>query len=124
VAVLQRQYDAAVTWTSGQGDEAQGFSRGNLAAMVQKGLLNMRDLRIIWRSEPILNGPMGTRTDLPAAFKEDIKRFHLALPKTHPDIYKQIERGGGMGYREVRHQDFELFVELRREEAAARRRRS
>jgi phosphonate transport system substrate-binding protein len=124
VAVLQRQYDAAVTWTSGQGDEAQGFSRGNLAAMVQKGLLNMRDLRIIWRSEPILNGPMGTRTDLPAAFKEDIKRFHLALPKTHPDIYKQIERGGGTGYREVRHQDFELFVELRREEAAARRRRS
>jgi len=124
VAVLQRQYDAAVTWTSGQGDEAQGFSRGNLTAMVQKGLLNMRDLRIIWRSEPILNGPMGTRTDLPAAFKEDIKRFHLALPKTHPDIYKQIERGGGTGYREVRHQDFELFVELRREEAAARRRRS
>ena len=124
VAVLQRQYDAAVTWTSGQGDEAQGFSRGNLTAMVQKGLLNMRDLRIIWRSEPILNGPMGTRTDLPAAFREDIKRFHLALPKAHPDIYKQIERGGGTGYREVRHQDFELFVELRREEAAARRRRS
>ena len=124
VAVLQRQYDAAVTWTSGQGDEAQGFSRGNLTAMVQKGLLNMRDLRIIWRSEPILNGPMTIRTDVPAAVKEDIKRFHLALPKTHPDIYKQIERGGGTGYREVRHQDFELFVELRREEAAARRRRS
>jgi phosphonate transport system substrate-binding protein len=124
IAVLQRQYDASVTWTSGQGDEAQGFSRGNLTAMVQKGLLNMRDLRIIWRSEPILNGPMGTRTDLPAAFREDIKRFHLALPKAHPDIYKQIERGGGTGYREVRHQDFELFVELRREEAAARRRRS
>lgn len=124
VAVLQRQYDAAVTWTSGQGDEAQGFSRGNLTAMVQKGLLNMRDLRIIWRSEPILNGPMTIRTDVPAAVKEDMKRFHLALPKTHPDIYKQIERGGGTGYREVRHQDFELFVELRREEAAARRRRS
>jgi len=124
VAVLQRQFDAAVTWTSGQGDESRGFSRGNLTAMVQKGLLNMADLRIIWRSEPILNGPLVTRTDLPAAFKEDIKCFHLALPRVHPQIYQQIERGGGSGYREVRHQDFELFVELRREEAAARRRRS
>ncbi|MCX7368125.1 MAG: phosphate/phosphite/phosphonate ABC transporter substrate-binding protein [Alphaproteobacteria bacterium] len=124
VAVLQRQYDAAVTWASGQGDQAQGFSRGNLRAMVDKGMLNMGDLRIIWRSEPIVNGPISVRTDLPAAFKEDFKRFHLALPKAYPDIYRQIERGAGTGYREVRHEDYDLIVEIRREEAAARRRRS
>ena len=64
------------------------------------------------------------RSALPAAFKEDMKRFHLALPKAHPDIYRQVERGGGTGYREVNHQTFDLIVELRREEAAARRRRS
>jgi phosphonate transport system substrate-binding protein len=46
------------------------------------------------------------------------------LPKAHPDIFRQIERGAGMGYREVRHQDYDLIVEIRREEAAARRRRS
>lgn len=124
VAVMQRQYDAAVTWASGQGDEAQGYSRGNLRAMVDKGMLNMRDLRIIWRSEPIVNGPITARSELPDAFKEDMKRFHLALPKVHQDIYRQIERGGGTGYREVRHQDYNLIVEIRREEAAARRRRS
>ncbi|MBR0661477.1 phosphate/phosphite/phosphonate ABC transporter substrate-binding protein [Neoroseomonas oryzicola] len=124
VAVLQRQYDGAVTWASGQGDVAQGYSRGNLRAMVDKGMLNMADLRVIWTSDPIPNGPLTARSALPAAFKEDIKRFHLALPKAHPDIYQQIERGGGTGYREVTHQTFELIVELRREEAAARRRRS
>lgn len=124
VAVLQRQYDAAVTWASGQGDVNQGFTRGNLRAMVDKGMLNMRDLRIIWTSEPIVNGPHAARTDLPAAFKEDWKRFHLALPKAHPEIYRQVERGAGTGYREVRHEDYELIVEIRREEAAARRRRS
>jgi len=113
-----------VTWASGQGDQAQGFSRGNLRAMVDKGMLNMGDLRIIWRSEPIVNGPISARTDLPDAFKEDFKRFHLALPKAHPEIYRQIERGAGTGYREVRHQDYDLIVEIRREEAAARRRRS
>ncbi len=124
IAVLQRQYDAAVTWASGQGDVAQGFSRGNLRAMVDKGMLNMGDLRIIWTSEPIVNGPHTARTELPAAFKEDWKTFHLALPKSHPEIYRQVERGAGTGYREVRHADYELIVEIRREEAAARRRRS
>lgn len=124
VAVLQKQYDGACTWASGQGDPAQGFSRGNLRAMVEKGMLNMADLRIIWTSDPIPNGPLAARTALPAAFKEDMKQFHLALPKSNPEIYRQIERGAGTGYREVTHQTFEIIVELRREEAAARRRRS
>jgi phosphonate transport system substrate-binding protein len=123
VAVLQRQYDAAVTWASGQGEESQGFSRGNLRAMVEKGMLDMRDLRIIWRSRPIPNGPMTVRADLPAQFKDDFTQFHLALVSEYPQIYAQIERGGGQGYARVRHADFEPIVQLRREEAAERRRR-
>ena len=124
VALLQKQYDAAVTWASGQGDEAEGFTRGNLHAMVEKGMLDMRDLRIIWRSAPIPNGPTAVRTGLPAAFKEDMKLFHLALPKAHPQVYQEIERGGGTGYRESRHEDFQMIVDLRKAEANERRRRS
>jgi phosphonate transport system substrate-binding protein len=124
VAVLQRQYDAAVTWASGQGDVAQGYSRGNLRAMVEKGMLNMGDLRILWTSDPIPNGPLAARTALPAAFKEDMRLFHLALPKAHPQIYQQVERGGGTGYREANHAMFQMIVDLRREEAAERRRRT
>jgi phosphonate transport system substrate-binding protein len=124
VALLQKQYDGAVTWASGQGDEATGFTRGNLRAMVEKGMLNMRDLRIIWRSAPIPNGPTAVRTELPAAFKEDMKLFHLALPKTHPQIYQEIEKGGGTGYRESKHEDFQMIVDLRKAEASERRRRS
>jgi phosphonate transport system substrate-binding protein len=124
VAVLQRQYDAAVTWASGIGDVNQGYSRGNLRSMVEKGMLNMADLRIIWTSEPIMNGPMAVRTDLPEAFKRDMQMFQLALAKAHPDIARQIARGDTLGAVEGFHQDYELFVEMRREEAAARRRRS
>lgn len=123
VAVVQKQYDAAVTWASGQGEESQGFSRGNLQAMVAKGMLDMKDLRIIWKSRPILNGPLTARKDTPDAFKEDIRAFHLALPTAHPAIYEQIERGGGQGYQAVKHEDFQLFIDMRRSEAAARRNR-
>ena len=31
VAVLNKQYDGAVTWTSGQGEKSEGYTRGNLA---------------------------------------------------------------------------------------------
>jgi phosphonate transport system substrate-binding protein len=124
VAMLQRQYDAAMTWASGIGDINEGFTRGNTRAMVEKGMLRMSDVRIIWQSRPIQNGPLAMRTDLPAEFREDIIRFYLALPRANPAIFEQIARGTGAGFREVRHSDYEVFVEMRREEAAARRRRS
>ncbi|WP_207539016.1 phosphate/phosphite/phosphonate ABC transporter substrate-binding protein [Sabulicella rubraurantiaca] len=124
VAVLQRQYDAAVTWTSGQGDLSEGHTRGNLRAMVEKNMLNMRDLRIVWQSDPIINGPLTVRRDLPQGFKDDLASFHLALPKTHPQIYAQIERGSGTGYRTVTHEQFAFLVEMRREEMVERRRRA
>jgi phosphonate transport system substrate-binding protein len=124
VAVLQRQYDAAVTWASGIGDVNRGYSRGNLRSMVDKGMLRMADIRIIWTSEPIMNGPLAVRSDLPAEFKRDMQMMQLALAKTYPDIARQIARGDTLGAVEARHEDYALFVEMRREEAAARRRRS
>lgn len=124
VAVIQGQYDGAVTWASGIGDVNQGYSRGNLRSMVDKGMMKMEDMRIIWTSEPIMNGPMAVRKVLPATFKADLQMFHLALFKTHPEISRQIARGDSLGAVEGFHADFELFVEMRREEAAARRRRS
>jgi phosphonate transport system substrate-binding protein len=124
VAMMQRQFDAAVTWSSGIGDPAQGYSRGNLRAMVDKGMLRMADVRIIWTSRPIKNGPLAMRTDLPAEFKEDITRFYLALPRVSQQVFEQIARGTGAGFREVRHEDYAVFIEMRQEESAARRRRS
>jgi len=124
VAMLQRQYDAAVTFASGIGDVSRGYSRGNLRSMVDKGMLRMEDVRIIWRSRPILNGPVAVRTDLPPALKRDLADFYLALPLHHQDVFQQIARGSGLGFREARHEDYAIFVEMRRDEAAARRRRS
>lgn len=123
VAVLQKQYDAACTWASGIGSEAEGFTRGNLHEMIAKKLLKPGELTILWKSHPILNGPLTVRTDLPQSFKDDMTAFHLALYTAYPKIYDDIERGGGKGYQKVKHSDFQLFVDLRKEEAANRRSR-
>lgn len=124
VAVLQKQYDGAVTWVSGIGDPAQGYSRGNLREMIAKGMLKSGDITILWMSAPILNGPITVRKDTPQAFRDDMKAFYMALPTAFPAIYEQIERGGGKGYQAVKHEDFQVFIDLRKDEAAARRQRS
>jgi phosphonate transport system substrate-binding protein len=124
VAVLGRQFDAGVTWASGVGEESQGFSRGMLRATAEKGLLNMRDIRIIWRSGPIQNGPLVVRKDTPEEFKRDMTAFHLALPTAAPEIHRAVERGTTIGWVPTKHEDYELFVQMRREEADQRRRRN
>lgn len=124
VAVLQKQYDGAVTWASGVGDPAQGYTRGNLHEMIAKGMVKMSDLKMIWMSAPILNGPLTVRKDLPQAFKDDMTAFHLALPTANPTIYQQVEKGGGKGYQQVKHDDFQVFIDLRKDEAASRRQRT
>jgi phosphonate transport system substrate-binding protein len=98
IAVLNKQYDACVTWTSGQGDIAEGYSRGALRGMVDRGMLKMSDVSIIWKSGKIPNGPWGLRSALPAGLKAAFTAFMLDLPKSHKDIYDQIEQGSGVGY--------------------------
>jgi phosphonate transport system substrate-binding protein len=98
IAVLNKQYDACVTWTSGQGDIAEGYSRGALRGMVDRGMLKMSDVAIIWRSGKIPNGPWGMRSALPLGLKSAFTGFMLDLPKSHRDIYDQVEQGSGVGY--------------------------
>jgi phosphonate transport system substrate-binding protein len=123
VAVLNRQYDAGVCWTSGLGDESIGYTRGVLRHMVDKKLLDMKDLRIIWKSRPILNGPLTVRKSTPDAFRADILQLHRAIPVVHPDIYHSLDMGTGMDWVPVKHEDYVVFVDMLKTEAAERRRR-
>lgn len=123
VAVLHKQYDAGVTWTSGLGDVAVGYTRGTLRMMVDKKMLDMKDLRIIWRSRPILNGPLTVRKSTPQSFQDDMLAFHLALPAAYPDIYHNFDMGSGKGWVPVHHADFQPFIDILQQEAAERRRR-
>jgi phosphonate transport system substrate-binding protein len=116
IAVLNKQYDAAVTWTSGQGDIAEGFSRGALRGMVDRGMLKMSDVNIIWKSGKIPNGPWGLRSALPAQLKATFSDFMLDLPKSHKDIYDQIEQGSGVGYQKATLDLYQDIIALREAE--------
>jgi phosphonate transport system substrate-binding protein len=116
IAVLNKQYDACVTWTSGQGDIEQGYSRGALRGMVDQGMLKMSQINIIWKSAPIPNGPWATRSALPASLKTEFADFMLDLPKSHKDIYDQVEQGSGVGYQPATLDLYKDIIALREAE--------
>jgi phosphonate transport system substrate-binding protein len=121
IAVLNRQYDACVTWTSGQGDINEGFSRGALRAMVERGMLKMSDVNIIWRSGKLPNGPWGIRSALPPELKASFTSFMLDLPKSHKDIYDQVEQGTGVGYVPATIDLYKDIIDLRENERRGNR---
>lgn len=121
VAVLQGQYDAGVTWASGQGEPSEGYSRGNLRRMVDNGLLDMADLRIIWESNLIPNGPIVMRKSMPAEARTIVEDWLDTLLETDAQCYYDISFGEGQGFARVDHSFFEGIVEMRRQAIAGSR---
>lgn len=121
IAVLNGQFDAGVTWSSGQGDPATGFTRGNLRRMVDNGLLNMADLRIIWTSNVIPNGPWVVRQDMPAEAREIIVNWMETLHQQDRACYIAVTGGDGQGFHRVSHEFFDGIIEMRRQAVAASR---
>ena len=122
VAVLNKQYDACVVWSSGLGDEASGFTRGVPRSMVDKGMLKMSDIAIIWRSDKIPNGPWAVRSALPVGLKQAFRDFMRALPEAHKDIYDAVEQGTGIGYQDATLDIYKGMIALREAERGANRR--
>jgi phosphonate transport system substrate-binding protein len=116
VAVLNKQYDACVTWTSGQGEKSEGYTRGNLRSMVGKGLLKMSDINIIWQSGKIPNGLWAIRSAMPESLKKEFADFMLDLPKSHHDVFDAIARGEGIGYVPATMDLYKDIIELRESE--------
>ena len=122
IAVLNRQYDACVVWSSGLGEEASGFTRGVPRVMVDKGMLKMADISIIWRSAKVPNGPWTVRAALPPELKQAFREFMRDLPVSHKDIYDSVEQGAGVGYQDATLDTYKDMIELRELERRANRR--
>ncbi len=121
IALLNGQYDAVATWISGMGDPAAGYTRGNLRRMVDKGALDMADIRVIWQSSLIANGPMVIRTNLPQEVKDAFQAFMVSLSDEHPECYADLSGGEGKGYVPISHEFYEPIIRMRRATIQSRR---
>jgi phosphonate transport system substrate-binding protein len=81
----------------------------------------MKDLRIIWKAGPILNGPVVVRKALPQGFKDALVKALTDLPKENPQAFRAMVSGDGPGFAPVTHADYQVIIDMRKAEEAARR---
>lgn len=113
-AVLNGDFDAGVTWSSMIGDYERGFSRGNLRRMVERGLLDMGDLRILWKSELIPAGPYVVRKALPQEPKDLYRQVLLDLADRDRSCFERIVGGRAVDFELITHDYYESIIDIRR----------
>lgn len=121
IAVLNGQYDAGVTWSSMLGEFKDGYTRGNLRRMVDNGLLKMEDIRIVWTSGLIPNGPTVRRKDLPQEAKDILDDLYLNFKEQEPECYTASSGGDNNGYAPIDHSFYVGMVKMREDELAGSR---
>jgi phosphonate transport system substrate-binding protein len=112
--VLKGTFDAGTTFGSGVGEWKDGYTSGNLAKMVEKGVLDMDDLTEIWKSPLIPNGPIVVRTSLDAGVKAKFKDYMLNLPKADAACFSAIQGGNFTGFTEVTTEFYQPIIDARK----------
>ena len=114
LAVIDGKFDAGVTWASGVGEFEDGYSSGNLRKMVDKGLVDMDDLRQIWQSPQIPNGPIVVSNTVKPEVKAQFKQFMMDLPTSDPDCFQAIQGGEYASFTEVDPSFYQTIIDARR----------
>jgi phosphonate transport system substrate-binding protein len=113
-AVLNGDFDAGVTWSSMIGDVEEGYSRGNLRRMVERGQLEMAALRILWQSDLIPEGPVVVRNALPQEAKDLFREMLLDLADRDRACFDRIVGDNAVDFEPITREDYESLVEIRR----------
>ena len=111
--MLNGDFDAGVTWSSVTGAVEEGYSRGNLRRMVDRGQLEMGDVRILWQSELIPEGPYVARKALPQEAKDLFREALLDLADRDPACFDRIVGDNAVDFEPITHEDYEGIVEIR-----------
>ena len=114
VAVSNGDIDAGVSWADGLGDWEDGFNSGAFRKAVDAGLVDMTQLKEIWRSKVIPEGPIVLRKDLPVDTMLQMTGMMAALPSTDPECAYGFMAGKIKAIAPISHVDYEVIVEARK----------
>ncbi|MCY4500481.1 MAG: phosphonate ABC transporter substrate-binding protein [Alphaproteobacteria bacterium] len=118
VAVVNGDIDAGVTWADGLGNWEDGFNSGALRKAADAGLVDMTQLREIWRSKIIPEGPIVVRKDLPTDVKLKMVGMLASLPSMDPECAYGFMAGKIKAIAPISHADYEIIVEARRRKSS------
>lgn len=114
VAVYNGDIDAGVTWADGQGSWEDGFNNGALRKAVDAGLIDMNDLREIWRSKLIPHGPVVVRASLPEDIRQKAEQVVLTLKDRDRDCLYSFAGGESAGVVRIDPSMYDTIIQVRK----------
>ena len=115
LGVLNGNFEGAFTWTT------KGDGYGQLRTMMDKGMLNREDIRVIWKSDILPPPPLIIRSDMPADMRADLKEMFMNLHKENMELAEAVAKGETQGFVPVEHETYEVTVALRKKMRAMRK---
>ncbi|NMM44242.1 phosphonate ABC transporter substrate-binding protein [Rhodospirillaceae bacterium KN72] len=114
VGVFNGDYDGGVTWADGLGTWEEGFNSGALRKATDAGLVDMTEIREIWRSDVIPEGPFVVRKSLPEDAKVKLTGLLASLPSMDPDCAYGVLAGDAKGLAPITHKAYVSVIEARK----------
>jgi phosphonate transport system substrate-binding protein len=116
LGVLKGNFDSAFTWTS------PGHQSGQFRIMMDRGMLKLSDIRIVWESPLIANPLWAIPKDIPADMKKDLLALFQNLAKDNMAIAEAAAQGKTSGFEPVTHDTYKTFVTIAEDQRKQRRR--
>ena len=115
LGVLNGQFEGAVTWASMIGDYNTGYTSGAFTRMIRMDHPDlMKQIRIIWQSPLIPNGPILVSNALPAEFKAKVVTAIKKLDKEdHQCFIKAM--GGKQHIGDTTLAEYQNIIDMKRE---------
>ena len=110
IGLMDKTYEAVVTWTN----DPEKHTRGGINMMLERDVIEKDDFRVIWSSEPIPNPVIAARGDLPQDLIDDFQQMLLNLKEKNEKIFRQVARGKSPGFQKVTQEDYAPIVEMRK----------
>ncbi len=120
LSMVNGRVDSAMITVSA-GSPETGFATGSHISLARRGLLDLKDVRIIWTAGPMPNSPFVIRTDRPQAFI-DVTRGALAmLPYEKPEVWAEMGQAPGNDMFPVDRSDYADIIAIRADDISQRR---
>jgi phosphonate transport system substrate-binding protein len=115
LGVLKGNLDSAFTWTS------PGHQAGQFRIMMDRGMLKVEDLRIVWQSPLIANPLWAIPKNIPADMKKDLLDMFVSLAKQDMAMAEAAAQGKTSGFEAVGHDTYKTFVTIAEDQRKSRR---
>lgn len=115
LGVLKKNFDSGFTWTS------PGHKAGQFRMMIDRGLLNVDDLRIVWQSPLIANPLWAVSTNIPKEMRTDLLNLFLKLADEDMAMAEAAAQGKTKGFEAVDHATYKTLVTIAEDQRTSRR---